>query len=509
MDAITPVAAQVKAPDFDPLATVGKLQGVQQGILNNRLLGLQVAGKQALGQIIGANTDPQTGEGDWGKAGADASSRPEAAILMPEIQKAAIDRQISQQQLAGTTLDTQAKRAGLIANTAGSLLSTPEGKLTPDMVMGALSDRLVGSGIFSDKASLTQLASLSQQIQGMTDQQLRQIIQQYGQAADMTTARIATQFAQQNGGLTPDQYNTQTALPVQDAKGNWIPTQRRLGDVVQLEKTGGPIVTGPGTTPEGVPLASAGNPVYTRTNPTTLQPEAVTQGAAAHAAATGAAPVGIVTGPRVGAQGAAAATAQSNPQQAQALQQRAAIVPTRKAALSNLLNTVDQFSTGPAAGKIGQLQSLAAQFGIAPTSINASAGARDEFNKLASRIAPDQGGALGGTGSNEQLGASVKSNPNEAMTKMGIKNVVPLLLGNEDAIGTQAQAWNKYKAVHGADSYGDFLNGWNKYYDPRVFQADHMTPAARNAMLSKMSKSERATFDRDSSVMHQLAGLGQ
>lgn len=505
------IAAQIKPQESDALGTIGKLQAAQTGMLKNRLLGLEFGGKQALGEIIGQNTDPETGETNWQGVSAAASQRPDAAILMPEIQKQVLDRKIAEMQLSGVTLDTQVKRAGIIANTMGSLLSAPEGSLTPTMMREALETRLVKSGLFGDKASVTQLASVYQQVEGMNDGQLRQLAKQYGQAADMAASRIQTQYAQEHGGLTPAEDTTPTTVLAQGPGTTKVPSQITRGQFIKLAGQG-PVQTGAPQTAEGVPLANAGEAAYSTTDPQTLQPKVVTRGEAAHAAATGGTPEGIVTGPRAGAVEAATGVARSNAEQAQALQARAAIVPQRQAALKSIADTTADFVPGPNAKltlKGSQhLVQIADQLGIkVPENVRRGVASQEEANKLFAQVALDQWSALGGSGSNEQLSTAMKANPSETISRLGMQNLTALLQGNEDAIGAQFKAWTLYKGKHGEDSYGDFLAGWNSHYDPRAFQYTHMSPAARKAMVGKMSPADRKAFGEALSFAEQVSNL--
>lgn len=495
MDGITPVAAGIKAPDFDPLATLGKVQAVQGGMLQNRLLGLNLQGKQALGEIIGQNTDPTTGETNWQGVSGAASQNPQAAILLPEIQKQVLDRQLTNVQLQREQLGLTGDQWKVTGAAAMELLGRRDkdgnpAALSPDDVMSTLVQDANFRGLAGDQNFITRLASFAQSIQGKDPDQVRQALKGIALMANPTAETVGILNGAPSTVTNGSQTIGQQVSPLTgETTKNFVVNQGR-------------------TPSEKASLVQVWNPQ-------THQYEYKPSGSVIGDMAPGAIPGNTGSGAKPPTTVAAApalgetATAESNVQQAQQLQQRAAMVPDRKAALANLVNTVDQFATGPASGQIGKLKALAAQFGIAPTSINASAAARDEFNKLASQVALQQFGALGGTGSNQQLDTSLHANPNEVMTNMGIKNVVALLQGNEDAIGAQFQAWKKFSAVHGDASYGDFLAGWNRYYDPRVFQAQHMDKASRDAMLRKMSPDERKTYNRDLSVAQQAGWLGQ
>ncbi len=111
------IAAKVDAPQFDFLGTIGKANTAKTGILNNRLLQQQVSGKEALGKIIGANTDAQ-GVTNYPGASADAAKDPNAALLLPQFQADALARQIQEQNLAQAQLATSHAKLSAVSDTA-------------------------------------------------------------------------------------------------------------------------------------------------------------------------------------------------------------------------------------------------------------------------------------------------------------------------------------------------------------------------------------------------------
>lgn len=493
------LAAQIKPPEMDPLATVGKLQAVQQGQLQNRLLGLNLGGKQALGDIIGQSTDPNTGETDWNAVSAAASQRPDAAILLPEIQKQVLDRKISEQQLAGVTLDTQMKRSGLIANTVGSLLATPEGQLTPEVVQSALTDRLVKSGIFSDKPSLTQLASVYQQVSGLDETHLRQLLQQYGQAADMTTSRIETQYAQAHGGMTPSAANAQTTLNVPKPGGGFTPTTMRAEDAVKLESGGG-VQTGPAENAEGLTPVQAGAQAYGVTTPGGT-PGIVTQGAAAHAAATGGTPQVQITGAAPGVAAANAAPVAERGQRATEIENSYAGSVQRAAMLDELGAAGGDFRSGPGAQRWSKYVSEFNRVTGAHFSDDA-ASAQQVFGKIAEQVAAQQAATMHLTNTNAQHEAAQLASPNATYSPEANNQVRALLRGNEDYIQTRAKAWAAAQRPGPNGQPGatpaqldEFERQFAQIYDPRFFQEAYMTPNQRGAMARQMGPKAFQAFE--------------
>lgn len=480
------IAAKVLPPQFDPLAVAGKalgLQqgqvGIQQGMLNNRLLDQQVQSKIALGRAVTGATNA-SGQTDWNKAMGALAQDPQGAFAVPELAGTVLDRTLKDLNIDEAELKISGQRWAKIGDTSLALLAdqTP---LTREGVIKNLTDNLVGSGMFNDAASVGALTNFVQNLPN-DDAGIRQRLKNMALMSNTTTERINSLMGTvQNTDVGPNIAVTQTS-PVTGAT--------RLNTVID----------------KGLSPSEADTPAYTYKDAQGVE-HIVTKREAA-AAGPEQAPGGISSGSPYGTAEAAQADATANVAQAQALQQRVAIVPVRRAALSNLVGTLDSFTPGPKADLTYQLGALATMAGTATPKVVTGVAAQEEFNKLAAQIALDQWGSLGGSGSNEQLQTAMKANPNQAMSRLGIKGVVALLQGNEDAIQSQFDAWQKYSAKFGPGSYGKFLKEWNQYYDPRVFQAQHMEPAAVKAMTSKMSAAELRKFNRDMAIAEQAGWLG-
>jgi hypothetical protein len=486
IDAALPTKINVQPTNY--LDTAVKLQGLQQGVLSNKLLGQQVEGKIAMGEAASAAIDPETGKFDGDKFLKLLSQDKRGAFQVPEAAAQAVARNIQEKQLDQQTLALTSARMAKVGDVVASVLSTNRGAdgkpqpLTRDGVIRALSDGLVSTGLLNDQDSIRQLAGVVATLP-TDERQLRDRLAQLYLQSHATQEGIAMVKGTPSTVDTGSQIIQQQVAPLTgDIQVNGVVNKTRS----------------PSEKAQQVQVWDAAKGQYV------LKPSGEAMGDMAPGTLPGAPQTPLAAGPAIGTQ----ETATSNVEQAQALQKRAAIVPNRKAALANLVNTLDKFTPGPKANLTGSLQGLAAQFGLAPPAVAEGKAAQDEFNKLAAQIALDQWGALGGSGSNAQLETAVHANPNEVMSKMGIKNVAALLQGNEDAIGAQFDAWQKYSAKHGPASYGEFLGGWNKYYDPRVFQAEHMAPAAVKSMLGKMTDAERKTFLRDQSIARQAGWIG-
>ncbi len=472
------IASQVKPPQIDPIAIVGNVQALQKGQLSNKLLGMNVAQTQAQRTAAQGAVGPDGGfdVDKYESALAGGGASPEAIASAQQIRQVQLQNQVAKLGLTKAQMDVSQQELGNGAQVGQGILANgtkDPAALTKEGIAAAIQTNLIQPGLVRTPEGLQHA---QQFIASLTDD-------------PATNAKLVQQWVNQSEDIT----KAMGAISNVDTGGNIV--QQRVNPA-----TGEPSITGQinkGRTPsEKANLVPTYDPT---TGKTTLKTSGEIIGDAGPAAEH------PQSGPALGD----AEAASRNVQQAQGLQQRASIVPQRRAALSNLSDSLKDFTPGPKADLTYGLKALATQFGLAAPSSAKGVAAQEEFNKLSSQIALDQWGALGGTGTNDQLASTVKANPHEAMSKMGIKNVVALLQGNEDAIGAQFEAWQKFKAVHGAASYDQFQQGWNRYYDPRVFQAEHMAPADVKAMIAGMTSAERKTFTRDQNIAQQAGWLGK
>jgi len=219
---------------------------------------------------------------------------------------------------------------------------------------------------------------------------------------------------------------------------------------------------------------------------------------------------GITTALAPGVSEAAGAAAEGSARQAQGLMEAADRVPTNKAALTNIRDSLATFTPGPKANWTYMIGALAQQLGVAPPKVTEGIAGQEEFNKLATQFINAQVGALGGTGTDSKLESARHGSPNEFMSKLGVTNVTSLMLGLEDATAAKATAWQKWlSAGNGPDTYGKFQTQFNSLYDPRVFQAQYMNDAQKTAMLKGMNKDDRAKFEKAWTFAQKAGWLGK
>ena len=207
-----------------------------------------------------------------------------------------------------------------------------------------------------------------------------------------------------------------------------------------------------------------------------------------------------IAGLAPGVAAAATKTAENSAQLGNNLVTAANEVPQTKAILDNLDRTLQGFTPGPGADyrRLGKAlvntvvpDSLKDSLGFDPKSI----ASQEEFNKLAYQLAQNQFQALGGTGTDAKLDSTMHTSPSELMSKYGIKGVIALLKGNNDALQVKARAWNQWKKQNGEDSYADFSDDFNQHFNPRVFQFQYIPKPDRQVWYRSMSPAGRRDFE--------------
>lgn len=491
----TPVAAQIQVPQssFNPLQTAEGAMALQGGMLRNRLLGLNLQGQQAIGQIIGANTDPATGETDWQRVSADASQNPAAAILMPQVQQQVLARQMAQVQLQREQLGLTGDQWGKVGATAMELLGRrdADGKpvqLSRQDVSDTMANDLIGSGMFSDPNAVKRLTGF---LTGLPedDTGIRQRLKGVAIMSSPTPERIAevngavqstdtgAQIQQQQvspltGEVTPVQTLTKTLTPSEKAA--------RVGTVNQTTGVPESVPVGAVTSDTGAPQQVAG-----LTGP------------------GGSLPTGL--GP--GRAEAMAAPVAARGQRAAEIEQSFAGSRMRQSQLEELAATLGDFRSGPGAAKWSGIVTEANRlFGTHYDDSQASA--QQVFEKIASQVAAAQRDTMGSASTNAQTELAQLASPGSVKSPEANQQVIGLLRGNEDWIQAKAKAWKAaQKAGVTPDQLDDFEQQFSKLYDPRYFQEKYMTANQRGAMAREMGPKAYQAFEKQRKEVLGYAGI--
>lgn len=177
-----------------------------------------------------------------------------------------------------------------------------------------------------------------------------------------------------------------------------------------------------------------------------------------------------------------------------ALERAADSSPQRLGQLNNLEKNLAQFESGPLSERTRKIQGAVNQVGsivgVQPFDAKALA-AREGFVKESTMLAQQQFAALGGTGTDQQLGSAMKSNPSELLSKEGNRQIIAMLKGNEAALNAKNASWQQWKSRNGPGSYAAFSNDFNQNYSPRAFQWAFLPAEERKKMYDSMTPRER------------------
>lgn len=467
------IALQAVAPKFDPLATIQGLNTAQQGILQNKLLGQEVAGKIAKGKAFQAAINAETGAFDPVAAMKNLGSSEDGAQFAGEFAEQVQKIRTATAQGKGAEIDALGKKLDFASNWVLGMLADEKGTpITPEVFKEKFTAELLPSGLYTSKEDQAEIGAMYAQM-GPDPRRNAEVLKAFVQRAKPTTMAIEL---------------TRGPITMQETGPAIVPT--RVNPNTMEVQTGTPIMKG--LTPESsAELVEVIDPVtqerYKVTKGSLLAPGGDLAGG-------GRVQTSLAPGVAEGATGAAAKAVE----QLANLRSAAEAVPENKASLSTLRDTLQSFKPGPKANWSYLTGALATQLGVArPQDVEGVAG-QEEFNKLATQFINRQLGNIGGGGTDAKLESAAKGSPNDLMSKVGIENVTALMLGLEDATAAKNAAWERYSAAgNGPQTYPKFVEQFNRIYNPRVFQSQYMSDSQKAMMLKGMSDKEKAQFDKD------------
>jgi hypothetical protein len=106
----------------NPLAMVDEMAQTQGHLAQASMLNQQLAARQAIGPILMSAIDQDTGEVDWNKAFVSAARNPATAFMASELLNQGLQRKQTQLDIATKSLELESKKAGMLAESAASLL---------------------------------------------------------------------------------------------------------------------------------------------------------------------------------------------------------------------------------------------------------------------------------------------------------------------------------------------------------------------------------------------------
>lgn len=227
-------------------------------------------------------------------------------------------------------------------------------------------------------------------------------------------------------------------------------------------------------------------------------------------------PYGTAKGPAVGNDPgfntATDAEAGASAASMNALRAAAREAPETSAIIGNLEKELKNFTPGP----LADYKRIAKNFATANLPLpeswkkegaifdTKSLASQEEFNKQVYQLVQSQFKALGGTGTDAKLDAAGHTSPNELMSQYGIKGILSLLKGQQDAIKIKAKELNKWRQQgNGPQTDAQFQEQFNNDYDPRVFQFRYLDKADRQKYFDQIEdKAERQELLRKVQIAH-------
>lgn len=468
------IALQAVAPKFDPLATIQGLNTAQQGILQNKLLGQEVAGKIAKGKAFQAAINAETGAFDPVAAMKNLGSSEDGAQFAGEFAEQVQKIRTATAQGKGAEIDALGKKLDFAANWVLGMLADEKGTpITPEVFKEKFTAELLPSGLYTSKEDQAEIGAMYAQM-GPDPRRNAEVLKAFVQRAKPTTMAIEL---------------TRGPITMQETGPAIVPT--RVNPNTMEVQTGTPIMKG--LTPESsAELVEVIDPVtqerYKVTKGSLLAPGGDLAGG-------GRVQTSLAPGVAEGATGAAAKAVE----QLANLRTAAEAVPENKAALLTIRDTLQSFTPGPKANWTYLAGAMAQQLGVAPPKVTEGVAGQEEFNKLTTQFINRQLSNIGGGGTDSKLESAAKGSPNDFMSKLGIENVTSLMLGLEDATAAKNAAWERWSASpgNGPQTYPKFVEQFNRIYNPRVFQSQYMSDSQKAMMLKGMSDKEKAQFDKD------------
>lgn len=472
IDASIPLGA--KAPDINPLQTIGGLADVASKLNQNRLFGAEFGAKQAIAKAIAAHTD-ENGDVDYGAALADAARDPAARFGIQSMSSDALQQRIQQAGLAKADVDAYHSRFAVAADAVLPLLKLAPGKITPEAFDSAIGN-VMKSGLFNDPKSVNGLVTIAGQLRpkvgpdgSVDDTGTRQGIQQFFIAHHANTEGLNTAFGAPMAVGTGGSTNiVRTGLGgVETQPGGVIPNT-----LSPETKASGVGVVGPDGATTREPLSQFVTDTG-EARPGVAQPQ-VAQGPAA-AAAQG------VTGTTSATQLAQDRLSAANAQ--------ASLVPLRK--VYDLLGEPGN-TTGPGTQAINGWRSfvqsnLPALANLYPGGLDASKIATanaDELKKYMVQIAGAQAAAYG-PGTNEKLAVAASGNANPDLSNLANRDVTRMNIALTRA--QQAKVAAFAQSGQPEQNYSAWVANWAKNTDPRAFMLDLLTKEQRQKLLGTIN----------------------
>lgn len=450
----------------------------------------QQAANRAASQAYKDNTNPATGEINYGALTAALAQGP-GAYNLPQIQAQINEARTNQINYDTKKLELAQKRTDLLSGGFGSLLAS--GNLTPAAVM-SLASSGIRQGLFSPE----------------------DVINFTG---DMPTdpAQLQNWAKQKYVGFSQDSERLKTIMPSTQTINTGAQQVIASIDPLTGQPSGRQTIFNNQLSPEA---AAQPTQVF---DPNTGTMRNVTREQFANMATNSGAPglgggalgtgriqqgggaPGLQAAPALGAAEAAQVVGKGAAESSLALQGQADAAPQAIYQLQNMRKTLSDIDTGPNADWQGKAQALALQvapgvaekIGIDPQKV----ASLEEFKKYSTQLAQGLAASLG-EGTDSKLASAFAANPNTSISKLGNQQIIDVMIATQRATQAKNGAWQASGLP--PEQYNRFSSQWNKEVDPRVFAAQDMSNDQVWKMVDSLSKREQESFMKSWDRAQQL-----
>lgn len=520
------IPASVRAPQADPLATIGNLNTIKQGMLQNRMLGQQVTGRESFGRILQSNTGAD-GQVDIGGTMRGVGADPNASYIAPEIAEqvqrlgalqaetqAALSR-VPQAQLEAFRANAEPVEGilrGLVQNSPNAPLTREYATqaLTRDLVEGGLlktpeAQQLYNSVVsqFSDDPThnLDILRSTAVRLGGPLEAYVgpTSAINTGPKINLVQTPAIGgapTLRGSLDTGLSPGEAASPTPVMVRNPDGSFSPSTVPLSTYGDMAAQG-PVATGPALSPEGLTPSEA-NELVTVTDASGQQHLVTKSSLLGRGAQSGSAGQAAGNGRYPGA----VANVGLPPGQPETLAASAKVYQDDLAAVPSLRRTMTTFDearaalanapTGVGSDKLQALRGLAETYGIPlPQATRDDAEAYAEANKWLSSALTQEASRLG-LGTDQARALQADAQPGVHTVHDAAVKMLPVLQGLK-AMELAAPVLAQAQGVT-PQQYSAWRSNWANTVDPLAFSATQYTQAQRAALAKDMTAEEKTRY---------------
>lgn len=472
------IALQAVAPKFDPLATIQGLNTAQQGILQNKLLGQEVAGKIAKGKAFQAAINAETGAFDPVAAMKNLGSSEDGAQFAGEFAEQVQKIRTATAQGKGAEIDALGKKLDFASNWVLGMLADEKGTpITPEVFKEKFTAELLPSGLYTSKEDQAEIGAMYAQM-GPDPRRNAEVLKAFVQRAKPTTMAIEL---------------TRGPITMQETGPAIVPT--RVNPNTMEVQTGTPIMKGltPGEKTDSVTVYGADEKPYAVSKGQIYDAYGNLQEGAGVGGGGGAGGNGRYPGaPR----GAIGPTANAPGVEDSAIRDSATFHTTAdrvanfaadEQAIRGAINALEGAKTGKGAQPIQDWRSLLLTLGAKLSKEDEQAAV--DYAKAGKYLAAiaKQAGTDAAMNTDAARALVQEANPSLETVNRAAREMLPIILGQrrmDAALVAAADA----AGINSRNPRGisDFKAKWGRDNDPAVFSADLIPAAERRKYIDAL-----------------------